>query len=104
MINDDNIVEEDESLSLQLDSVTLGVSLNPSVTTVTITDNENFSPVLNAPSTVSEGETIEVCVSVGQNVQLARSVTVEVQTVSGTAEGMRDCLFLSLPVQLNIWG
>lgn len=93
IITDDNIIENNESISLQLFSVTEEVLVNTSTTVVTIIDNDSFTPqLIVVPSVVSENNaTIEVCVNSG-GVELDRNVVVTLQTLSRSAEGVYVCV------------
>ncbi len=95
-INDDNIVENSESFSVSLTSITAGnssIAISTSVGNVTIVDNDSAAVSIQASATTSEGTSMSptpVTLVISQSSLSSTDTTVTYSTANGTAMAGSD--------------
>jgi hypothetical protein len=103
MIEDDSVLEETESLtvSLSLTGAPDGVQLSEQTATIVITNDDELRVAFTMSSyTASEAEEVEVCVRVVSG-QLGTDITLQLETISGTAVDEDDYTALTRAVTLT---
>ena len=87
-IDDDSIVEDEESFKVVVSSTDQNVDVGLSTTTVTILDNDKATIGIEMNQYHGdEGQMTTVCAALNGNVALERQVMVQLSTINATASG-----------------